>query len=283
MPRTATKDEYGPRLDLDGLQFADQIKQRREEIGLSQDQLGLLAGLSRGSVRNAELGKPLGQGTVAALERAVGWRYRPDHRMLTTPFQVLSAAAVYGVASTITEDRLFPSEAIRDRLVADFGQLVESLEDTPPSMPPVFERFVTLLRPLVRPVDAERLFDDIVRAGVDHREVSRLTGLVDGSTMSMPRDLASVATYVHHLVDEQEAQLRVLKQAGATRANHPILLRAIRGAVNADEAFLIARSGLRETLQDAIAQYLTRRRDEFNLRTMAELRALVEYLGGRVS
>lgn len=277
-------DAHGPRDDLADLTFGEQVRRRREETGLSQDQIGELAGVSRGTVRNAELGKPLGVGTRATLERALGWSSRRDKVDDLPPGQLLSATVVRGIGEAITDPRLVPDENRRGLLVDDWLALVASLEPEPSMLPPTFERLVDRLREIVRPVDLVRLLDDLERAGIPRGELDQRAAPAagEGAPGLGPQDIASAATYVERLVADQQAHMRALVRAGAPGQVHPIVTRAIYGAVSSIEAFLIARSGLEIPLQDGLAQYATQRRQRFEAELTSELTALIHRFGGQV-
>lgn len=52
--------------------FGSELRERREEVGLSQAELGLIAGVHRGTIRNAEAGRPLEARTATNVLRALG-------------------------------------------------------------------------------------------------------------------------------------------------------------------------------------------------------------------
>jgi transcriptional regulator with XRE-family HTH domain len=56
--------------------LSQQIRDRRAELRLSQQQLAQIVGVSRGTIRNVEAGKPMEASTRRGIERALGWR--PD-------------------------------------------------------------------------------------------------------------------------------------------------------------------------------------------------------------
>lgn len=70
-------------------ELAQAIKERREALGLAQIKLGPVAGVSHGTIRNAEAGKPLEVETLRKIERALGWL--PDS---TTPFMSAKSMAI---------------------------------------------------------------------------------------------------------------------------------------------------------------------------------------------
>lgn len=84
-------------------EYADAIRARREAMGLSQVKLASVAGVSHGTIRNVEKGKPTEESTRHLLEVALGWR--PG---TTSPF--ISAEDMKGLADLILK-HLKASEA----------------------------------------------------------------------------------------------------------------------------------------------------------------------------
>lgn len=268
-------ESYGPRADLDGTTITDQVRLRREEIGLSQGEIAELGRVSRGTVRNVELGKAIGANSMASLGRALGWRTLSPTE---TPWQHLRAGTVRGIGQALLDERYTPDPTERAQAVADFDAVIAELAADKPILPNSFGRLMTVLRWLARPVDVHRFFEDLERAGVPAADLAPWR---DRQATPTTGDPAAAANQVYRHVADQQAHARALERSGAApAARNEILHRMIRGNVTGDEAFVIARSGLDDATQDGLSQWVSTRREQFNADLMAQIRALLDELRG---
>ncbi|HEX6685736.1 MAG TPA: helix-turn-helix domain-containing protein [Candidatus Limnocylindrales bacterium] len=84
--------------------FGQLLRARREDVGLSQVQLAALAGVHRGTIRNAEHGRPIEVRTIANVLRSLGCAPVVAYENRDAPGSikpVLSASLVSMVASTL--------------------------------------------------------------------------------------------------------------------------------------------------------------------------------------
>jgi transcriptional regulator with XRE-family HTH domain len=269
------KNHHGPRTDLDLSTLAERLRTRRDETGLSQEQVAELAGVSRGTVRNAELGKALGAASTAAIHRALGWR-RQETRDDSTPYQVLGADTVTAIGGVLTDRRLL-SESDRERACADYIALVTALEEDKPLLPPGFDRLANTLRSQARPADLAHLVGDLERNGLPEADLLRWAN----PEMEIPplvrsRENANAITRIYQIVSDQDAHRRALVRSGADPDQlNAIVLRSMFGDLLPMEALAIARSDLNRELQDGLAQYISEQRRQFNASVMTTIRELI--------
>lgn len=118
--------------------FGQAVRARREAIGLSQDDLALLAGFSRGTVKTVEAGRPITARTLPGLHYALGWQPRLPSEIEadTDPRPVVPDDVMRAVARAVLPvvrgevPATDPAEV--DRLRADIASMVAARSQRPP-------------------------------------------------------------------------------------------------------------------------------------------------------
>jgi transcriptional regulator with XRE-family HTH domain len=102
-PKTGTERNQAEQRRLLTARRRSTLKQRREEVGLSQAELGQLAGVHRATVRQAETSQDVSQRTILNLMLALGCvpTYRNEDQGLTTPTQVFTAGLTKALTRAI--------------------------------------------------------------------------------------------------------------------------------------------------------------------------------------
>lgn len=96
--------------DEDQPAFGMQLRSRREDVRLSQAQLATLAGVHRGTVRNAEQGRPLEVRTIANILRTLGcapviaYETRDGPGGIRPVMTITSTAAIVGILLQLDMD-----------------------------------------------------------------------------------------------------------------------------------------------------------------------------------
>jgi DNA-binding XRE family transcriptional regulator len=138
------------------------VHRRRKELGLNHGELAIVAGVSRGTVRNIELGHSMERNTRNVISCALGLHPKVMHKV------VISPAAVGPIVRTII--RLSrEDEGLGARAVRAFHELVDTLahaSDTghgvPPSTADEFRRHVLAHMPVLT---ADAVWPLVVEAG----------------------------------------------------------------------------------------------------------------------
>lgn len=186
------KNDIGIREDLAHLTFAEQIRRRRDEVGLSQKVAATFARVSRGTLQNAEGGESLSDQTTVSIEQSLGWIGRRSAIRDSgegPPRQVLSARAVRPIALALTGEMPFRDDNERRSYVNDFHKLVEALGEEPPQLPITFRRLMTILRAVMIPSDVQSLVVDLERQGVgqvDLEVAMERKGQTEGRLLTSP-------------------------------------------------------------------------------------------------
>lgn len=300
----------GYRHDMANVGFAERIRRRREELELTQEELAELARISRGTVRNAESGKSVGESTRTGLELAVGWRPSYPDELSVEPYQVLRAATLMGLARTLLNAEAEPDAAARRRNLADLASLVVGLAEDPPQVPPSFHRVLAALRQLGTPRPVLALIADMQALGLhpgplgveldpDHRAYPETPLGPDGQAIPAPPGhpelLTPKAQDVPDGVVDREVmrrQIKLLKEQtewirgyGQVWASNLQDEREkfkteehIYSVAMPSEILTIARSGLSQAEQDGLAMYLCRRRATINVQLLYELEQIIAFM-----
>jgi len=228
--------------------LGERLRLRRDEVGLNQTDVGILAGISRTTIRAVEAGRSVEERTIASVKRALGcapatyYRNRADSEAgLESPRPVLSV----GATRILTQAVLRSPEESADVITADYLDLVNALSEVPPELPDTLSRFWDALHMLMPPADIQ-LVD---------REIQETIAVAYGQ--------GPAGTTFAPIVDKQIPAL-------ISDTPRDPLPNALVGAV--------VQSGLSPQIQKVILDTLSRRQVELK----AQMRAQLESEAGRL-
>lgn len=176
--------------------YGQLLKERREALGLSQIELAQLAGVHRGTIRNAELGKSLELRTHSNLLRSLGcapnvknWDDRESPRL----DEVLSARVAGLAAHAVLE---YPGDAQR-MIAEEYFELVSELAKGR-QLDGQTLRTADLIAAQMRPADQKVFTAEIVRGAqggaLTHPAMTDLMGMTDDvNAVVQPRTVQGTA------------------------------------------------------------------------------------------
>lgn len=251
--------------------FGQEIRSRREEVDLTQAQVGQLAGVHRVTVRAIETGKPAEPRNIANIKRVLGcsqathYATRIDsQRGKETPYPVLSAR----VAGIIGRGLLAMPDDIRPAAVRDYFDVIQAITDRrnlePGEQPlPVGEGF-TQWR------DRLRIYVPEVDMRTVELELHDKLGVETPDPPTFDSDAAK------QLLDRAFGWDPASGRPATVQAGVGMLAPGRTGT--SPELHLIATSGLPPAAQAVLFTHLGRRREQLESALLAEITAMVEAL-----
>lgn len=221
--------------------IGEQIRLRRNEIGLSQVDVGRLAGVHRVTIRAVETGKAVEDKTLANVKRALGCKpgvhyadvpQIPRLDLLRPVLSVTSTRILTKAIAGAPEDE-FPVMA------GGYVDLVDSLAGSPPGLPAGFDAFLDSLQKHAHPAEVQMV----------ERDVEYIAGRVSSFSYK--------AEPLFDTIDEATPQANAVKI--------PRLPNSLVGAV--------VQSGLSAQIQNSLLDVMLTRQNQLRARMAAQLGA----------
>lgn len=241
------------------------LRARREDVGLTQEQVGELAEVNRATVRTVEVGKPIGARTLANIKRALGC-VAADHygRRDLAPTGLDSPVLTANVAGIVARGLLSMPEGQRASAVRGYHDVLQALSERA-----LYELSPDAPDPLPLGEDFRR-WRDTLRAyvpEVDMRAVE--TELADKLGVSVAEPAGFDAATALRIIDQ------VFGPGPAVR--RPADVQQLTPAAR-PEVQVIADASVSNSVKGAMFEYLGRRRAEVDAALLAEITTMVRAL-----